>query len=70
MVQGFEVGWWQVGGAGVQAAVVVPVDVLQSGDLDLVAGLPWTLGLDQLGLEQPDRGLGEGIIVSVRDRTD
>jgi hypothetical protein len=65
LVQGFEVGWWQVRSAAVEAPVVAPVDVFQGGDLDLVAGLPRASGFDQLGFEQPDRGLREGIRVGI-----
>ncbi len=57
-MQVFEVGWWQVCGAAVQAAMVVPVDVFQGSDLDLVAGPPRPSRFDQLGLEQPDLGTG------------
>lgn len=52
IVEGFERGWWQVRGAAVRAAVVVPVDVLQGGDLDVVAGPPRPAGLDQLVCER------------------
>ena len=70
MVQGFEVGWWQVCRAAVQTAMVVPIDVLQGGDLDLVVGSPRPSRFDQFGFEQPDRGLGQRIIVGIRDRAD
>jgi hypothetical protein len=49
----------------VEAAVVEPVDVLQGGDLELFGGAPWPCWFDQLGLEQPDDGLGQGVVVGV-----
>jgi hypothetical protein len=43
-------------------AVVVPVDPFQGGDLDLVEAAPRPAPVDQLGLEQPDRGFGQGVV--------
>ena len=45
-----------------EAQVVEPVDVFEGGDLDLPGGAPWAAWFDQLGLEQPDHGLGRRII--------
>jgi hypothetical protein len=46
--------------------MVVPVDALQCGELDLLHRLPWSLLVDQLGLVEPDRGLGhEAWVVAV-----
>jgi hypothetical protein len=42
--------------------VVEPVGILQGGDLDLLGGAPRSLGLDQLGLEQADDRLGQGVV--------
>ncbi len=50
--------------------MVVPVDVLEGGDLDLVVAAPGSSGFDQFGLEQPDCGLGQSIIVGIRHRAD
>ena len=44
----------QVVAGGVQPAVVVPVDPLQRGQLDVVEPLPGPAPADELGLEQPD----------------
>ncbi len=51
----------------VQPPVVEPVDVLERGELDLVAGAPRSLPADQLGLVQADRGLGHRVVVAVPD---
>jgi hypothetical protein len=53
-----------------QSSVVEPVDVLEGGDLDLLDGPPGSTRLDELGLEQPNHGLGEGVVVGVADRPD
>ena len=47
-----------------QPVVVEPVDVVQGRGLDLFCDAPWAAGFDQLGFEQADRGLGEGVGVS------
>jgi hypothetical protein len=47
------------------ADVVEPVDPLQGGVLDLVDPLPWVAPADQLGLVQPDDGLGQGGVVGI-----
>jgi len=54
----------------VQPAVVVPFDPLEGGDLDRIEAAPRTVPVDQLGLEQPDLGLGEGVVVGVADAAD
>ncbi len=70
VVGGFEVGWRDVSAGFVEPAVVEPVDVFEGGDLDLLCGAPGPAGLDQLGLEQPDDRLGEGVVVGVADGPD
>jgi hypothetical protein len=45
--------------------VVVPVDVLQGGDLELLSGAPGPAWLDQLGLEQAVYRLGQRVVVRV-----
>jgi len=37
---------------------VEPIDPLESCCLDVVAVAPWAVPVDQLGLEQPNLGLG------------
>ena len=61
----FEFGGWDVAAGFEQAPVVEPVDVLQGGDLDLFDGPLRTVWLDQFGLEQPDHGLGQGVVVGL-----
>ncbi len=50
--------------------MAVPVDPLGGGQLDLGQCSPRPAGLDQLGLEESDRGLHQGIVVGVADRSD
>ena len=45
--------------------MVEPVDPLQVGVLDLVQALPGATPANQLGLVQPDDGLGQGVINAV-----
>lgn len=65
-----ELGRRHVAKGLVQPGVVEPVDVLQGGQLELVTGLPGALPVEQLGLEQPDGGLGQGVVERVTDRAD
>jgi hypothetical protein len=44
-----------------ESSVVVPVDPLEGRKLDLVECLPRSSAVDQLGLVEPDRGLGERV---------
>ena len=53
-----------------ESSVVVPVDPLEGRKLDLVECLPRSSAVDQLGLVEPDRGLGERVVVGVADRPD
>ena len=48
------------------SAVVPPVDVLEQRELELLDGAPRPVPFDQLGLELPDRRLGEGVVVLMR----
>lgn len=50
---------------GVQALVVEPPDPLEGRQLDFLDGAPRLAGLDQLGLEQPVDGLGQGVVVTL-----
>jgi hypothetical protein len=65
-----EFGWWYVAAGFVEAPVVEPVDVLEGGELDLLGGPPRPARLNELGLEQADDRLGEGIVVGVADGPD
>lgn len=60
----------EVCAGGVQPAVVEPVDPFEGGDLDLVDAAPGSALFDQFGLEQPDLGLGECVVVGIADRAD
>jgi hypothetical protein len=53
-----------------QPPVVVPVDPFQGGQLDVVDGLPGSAAADEFGLEQPDVGLGQGVVQRVTDGAD
>jgi hypothetical protein len=66
---------WNVVKLAVQAAIVVPVDPLHRGVLHVVDRAQrrrqeWAAAADGFGLEQPDRGLGQCVVVGVADATD
>src|SRR3954447_26862566 len=50
-----------------QSCVVEPIDPFQGRELDVSEGLPRAFSPDLLGLEQADRGLGQGVVVGVAD---
>src|SRR5690606_12085850 len=54
----------------VESSVVVPVDPLGGGQLDLGERFPGPPGLDQLSFVQADRGFHEGVVVCVADGAD
>jgi len=56
---------WHVADRLQQPAMVEPVDPFQRGILDGVDGAPRSAPADDLGLEQPDDRLGQGIVVRV-----
>ena len=60
----------QVVAGGVQPAVVVPVDPFQGRQFDVVDASPGPAAADQLGLEQPDLALGQGVVQCVADSAD
>ena len=70
VVGGLQFCRWEVADLAVQPAVVVPVDVGESGQLDLLEGAPGAVAADQLSLVQPDGGLGQAVVVAVADRAD
>src|SRR5690349_18408611 len=53
----------------VESAVVVPVDPLGGGQLDLGERLPGSLGFDQLGFVQADRRFHQGVGIHRRMRS-
>jgi hypothetical protein len=65
IVGGLKLRRWDVADGLQEPPVVEPVDPLQGGVLDLVEALPGAAPADQLGLVQPDDGLGEGVVVGV-----
>ena len=70
VVGGFEFGGRDVSAGFVEPPVVEPVHVLESGDFHLLGGMPGPAWLDQLGFEQADDRLGQGVIVGVADGPD
>ena len=66
----FDFGGWEVADLAVQAASVEPVDVAERRQLDFLRGASGSLLGDQFVLEQPDRGLGDGVVDRITDRTD
>lgn len=70
VVGGLVFGGWDVFQDAVQTAVVVPVDPFHRWVLDVVEGSQRrgpkrATQIDCLGLEQPDRGPGQGVILGV-----
>ena len=53
-----------------QSCVVEPVDPFQGGELDVGERLPGSFAADLFGLEQADRGLGQGVVERVADAAD
>lgn len=57
VVVGFVLGWGDVAGSGqdlaVGASVVVPVDVFEGGELDVVEAGPWALAVDEFPFVEP-----------------
>ncbi len=53
-----------------QPTVVEPIDPFEGGVLDLVEITPGTTVVNDLGLEQSDDRLGEGVVVRVADAAD
>jgi hypothetical protein len=70
VVGGFVLGGWDVAEGSVEAGGVEPVDPDEGLELDLVELLPGSAAFDDLGLEQPDDGLGQRVVVRVTDRAD
>ena len=70
VVAGFCLGRWDVSDRLKQAAVVEPVDPSESGELHRLEAAPRSAPMDHLGLEQPDDGLGQSVIVAVSDAAD
>lgn len=75
VIGGLVFGGWDVFQDAVQAAVVVPVDPFDRWVIDFVEGSQRpgpkrAILTDCLGLEPPDRGLGQCVVVGVADATD
>ena len=65
----FGFSWGNVAHRAVESAVVVPVDVFEGAQLDLVQAPLGAASADELGLEQPDHRLGHGVVVGVAHRS-
>src|SRR4051794_6185287 len=63
-------GRWDVADRLEEAAVVVPVDPLQGGELNLLQAAPRATPPDHLGLEQAIDRLGKRVVVAVTDAAD
>lgn len=59
-----------VADGAVQAGVVVPVDPFQRFPLNLSGRLPWADVIDDLGFEEADDALGEGVVTGISDTAD
>jgi hypothetical protein len=67
VVGGLLLGWWDVCDGFEEAPVVLPVDPFEGGEPDGFEVSPWPLPVDDLGLEQADDRLGEGIVIRVAE---
>src|SRR4051794_41410915 len=63
-------GRWDIADRLEETAVVVPVDPLEGGELNLLQAAPRATPPDHLGLEQAIYRLGERVIVRVTDAAD
>ncbi len=63
-------GGWNIADRSHQAAVVEPVDPLESGELDRLEGSPRSPPMDDFGLVKPVDGLSESIVVAVANTAD
>lgn len=54
-----------VGDLAMEPAVVDPVDVAESGELDVVEAAPGAVALDELPLVEPVEALGQGVLVAI-----
>lgn len=70
VVQVLGLQWGEVVQRLVGAETVAEIDPAQGRDLDLGDVAPGPFRTDQLSLEQPDRGLGERVVVGVVIRPD
>jgi len=61
---------WDIADRSHQAAVIEPVDPLESSELDSLEGSPRPTPMDDLGLVKPVDGFGEGIVVTVANAAD
>jgi hypothetical protein len=66
-VEGFELDGRDVAEDGMKASLVVPGDPSRGRELELVAGLPDTVG-DQLGLKAVDERFSERVVIRIADR--
>lgn len=75
IVVGFVLGRWSAAEAVHDPGLVVPADPVDGEEFDVgeAGQRPASergIVTDRLGFVEPDRGLGEGVIVSVADRPD
>jgi hypothetical protein len=59
MAEGFE-----------EAVVVEPPDPLQGGEFDVLQAPPWALSANDLGFEEADHALGQGVVVGIAPAAD
>jgi len=69
-VERLVLGGWDVSELAVQAPVVVPVDVLDRRDLEVVEAAPGTAVADEFGLVERVERLGHRVVVAVASRPD
>ena len=59
--------WRDVSDGAVQTFGVVPIDPFQRFPFDLAHRLPRTEEIDDLGLEQTDDAVGQGVVIRISD---
>ena len=66
----FGLDGWDVADPPQQAAVVVPIDPFERGELDGLEASPLPAAADDLGLVEAVNSLGERVVVRVADAAD
>ena len=63
----FELDGWDISDRSQESSVVEPVHPFECGVFDVIEIAPGASWTDDLGLEQADEGLGQGVVVGVAD---
>ena len=63
-------GWGDVSEGFEKPSVIEPVDPFEGGEFDVLDAAPGPAAPDDLGFEQADNALGQGVVVGVTDAAD